>query len=40
MTYIRVEKDGLQYEAEYFCEEDMVTDFGTRGGSPAWFLME
>jgi len=32
MSYIRVEKDGLYYEAEYFCEEDMVTVFGVRGG--------
>ena len=32
MSYIRVEKDGLQYEAEYFREEDMVTVFGVRGG--------
>ncbi|KLP53254.1 hypothetical protein ABR39_21840 [Enterobacter genomosp. O] len=32
MSYIRVEKDGLQYEAEFFCEENMVTVFGVRGG--------
>lgn len=32
MSYIRVEKDGLQYEVEYFCEENMVTVFGVRGG--------
>lgn len=32
MSYIRVEKDGLQYGAEYFREEDMVTVFGVRGG--------
>ncbi|EYU13348.1 hypothetical protein BA1DRAFT_04173 [Photorhabdus aegyptia] len=30
MPYIRVEKDGLQYKAEYFCEDNMVTIFGIR----------
>lgn len=38
MSYIRVEKDGLQYEAEYFCEEDMVTVFGVRGGQSSVVL--
>lgn len=32
MSYIQVEKDGLLYEAEYFCEDGMVTVFGIRGG--------
>ncbi|MDD8476054.1 hypothetical protein LAW64_05565 [Escherichia coli] len=32
MSYIQVEKDGLQYEAEYFYEDGMVTVFGVRGG--------
>ncbi len=32
MSYIQVKKDGLLYEAEYFCEDGMVTVFGIRGG--------
>lgn len=38
MSLIRVEKDGLQYETEYFCEEDMVTVFGIRGGQSSVVL--
>jgi hypothetical protein len=38
MSFIHVEKDGLQYEAEYFCEEDMVTVFGIRGGQSSVVL--
>ncbi|WP_195377850.1 hypothetical protein [Klebsiella michiganensis] len=38
MSYIRVDKDGLQYEAEYFFEEDMVTVFGIRGGQSSVVL--
>ncbi len=38
MSYIRVEKDGLQYEGEYFCEENMVTVFGVRGGQSSVVL--
>ncbi|MEQ5202533.1 hypothetical protein ABN228_08475 [Providencia rettgeri] len=32
MSYIRLEQDGVLYEAEYFCEDGMVTVFGIRGG--------
>ncbi|RWT76512.1 hypothetical protein DN591_23985 [Citrobacter freundii] len=38
MSCIRVEKDGLLYEAEYFYEENMVTIFGTRGGQSSVVL--
>ena len=38
MSYIRVEKDGLQYEGEYFCEENMVTVSGVRGGQSSVVL--
>ena len=38
MSYVRVEKDGLEYEAEYFFEEDMVTVFGIRGGQSSVVL--
>lgn len=38
MSYIRVEKDGLQYEGEYFCEENMVTVVGVRGGQSSVVL--
>lgn len=38
MLFIRVEKDGLQYEAEYYCEDDMVTVFGIRGGQSSVVL--
>lgn len=33
MLYIRIEKDGLQYEAEYFFEDNTVTVFGETGQS-------
>ena len=32
MSYIFVEKDGVKYEAEYFCDGNMVTIYGERGG--------
>lgn len=38
MSCIRVEKDGLLYEAEYFYEENMVTIFGARGGQSSVVL--
>lgn len=38
MSYVRVEKDGLEYKAEYFFEEDMVTVFGIRGGQSSVVL--
>ncbi|EPB4340048.1 hypothetical protein QNZ44_004117 [Enterobacter kobei] len=38
MSYVRVEKDSLEYEAEYFFEEDMVTVFGIRGGQSSVVL--
>lgn len=38
MSCIRVEKDGLLYEAEYFYEENMVTIFGIRGGQSSVVL--
>lgn len=38
MLFVRVEKDGLQYEAEYYCEDDMVTVFGIRGGQSSVVL--
>lgn len=32
MPYICVEKDGVKYKAEYFCDDNMVTIYGERGG--------
>ncbi|MDE1484529.1 hypothetical protein [Xenorhabdus bovienii] len=33
MPYIRIEKNGLQYEAEYFREDNSVIIIGERGQS-------